>query len=399
MDIIKNDFKTIQLVCYHSAIDTKESRVYRYLLSKLIVSHTNEYTTKLAMSVRLEALYGALLSARSELNGNINTLSISLTIADPKIVGDDTLLKDAIAFFKAIIYDHDQFDESIFNDEKRLLVEQWQSLKDHKSAYAKYQFSKLFRLPDLSGYPLSGTLKDIKKATPQGLLAYYQDVFLKGSMHLVINGNIESIEIENILSSKNLLSSPAFQTTFRKAHKLKEVVEETDMKQAMIKMGYVFPIYRFDENYESALLANLILGGYPESRLFKIIREKENLCYDVSSNYDVYKGTVTVGSGVAIDMCDIAKKSMIELVEDLKTNGITDDELKTAKTYISHQIKAGLDHQSYFTKRAYYAYLTTHDEPIESRLKRIENVTIETVNKALKSLFLDTIYVLKGVTS
>ncbi len=399
MDIIKNDFKTIQFVCYNSAIDQLESRVYRYLLSKLLVSHTNKYKTKLDISVRLEALYGALLSGRCELNGNINTIGISLTIAHPNIVKDNTLLQDATVFFKSVLYDHDTFDVSIFEDEKRQLIEQWQSLKDNKAAYASYRFSKLFRLPDLSGYPLTGLLSQIKKATPEGLFKYYKQVFLKEDMHVIINGDIVSPESFAILQEYQVNKQVPFVTSFRKKRALKEIHETTEMNQAMIYLGYTFPIYRFDDKYPAALLANLIIGGYPESRLFKDIRENRALCYDINSRYDVYKGTFIISSGVAIDTIDEAKKAIIDLVHNMTSNGISLDELETAKAYIIHQLKASLDHQSYFTKRAYYAYLTKKEMSIEDRIKQISNITIDEVNDALTSLTLDTIYVLKGDAS
>lgn len=397
MLMIKNDFKTIQFVCYNSAIDTKETRVYRYLLSKLLVSHTNKYLTKLDISVHLEALYGALLSARTELNGNINTLGISLTIADPKIVADSELLDQAKQFFHDIIFDHDSFNADIFEDEKRILIEMWQSIKDNKSSYANYQFSKLFRLPDLTGYPISGPLSLIRKATPEGLYRYYKDVFLKEDMHIIINGNIENND--GIILKGYTHKDIPFNMSFRKMRPFKEETETTDMNQAIIKYGYMFPIYRFDQNYPAALIANLILGGYPESRLFKDIREKQALCYDVSSNYDVYKGTLVISSGVAIDTLDNAKTSITKLVDDMIENGITDHELKTAKGYVIHQLKAALDHQSYFTKKAYYTYLTGKDEPIDARILGILDVTVNDVNKVLKELHLDTIYVLKGEKS
>lgn len=396
MDIIKNDFKTIQLVSYHSDIDDKSSRVYRYLLSKLIVAQTNKYQTKKDMSIRLEALYGALLSTRCELNGNIHTISISLTIADPKVVGDPKLLEDAIVFFKSLIYDHNEFDEAIFNDEKRQLIEQWQSLKDNKAQYASYRFNELFRSPDLTGYPLTGTLSHIRRATKEGLFDYYQNVFLNNDMHVVVNGNIEDQSSLSLLNEMTQEKHLHFRTSFRKVRKMKETIETAKMNQAIIKLGYVFPIYRFDPSYPAALLANVIIGGYPESRLFKEIRENQALCYDISSNYDVYKGTLVVSSGVAIETLEDAKQEMIHLIDNMMSQGITEEELSVAKGYVIHQLKAGLDHQSYFTKKAYYAYLTKQNESIESRILGIEQVILEDVNQAIKQLKLDTSYVLKG---
>lgn len=399
MKIINNDFKTIQLVSYHSAIDNKKDRAYRYLLSRLIVAQTNKYQTKLAMSVRLEALYGALLSAKTELNGNINTIGVSLMIADPKTVGDDQLFDDAVAFFKSVIYDHDSFDQDIFEDEKRILIEQWETLKDHKAAYASYKFNEIFRLPDLTGYPMTGTLSDVRKTTAKGLYAYYRDVFLNDDMLVVINGHIVDESKLSALNHMSISKHLLFETTFRKPRALSSTYEETEMNQAIIKLGYTFPIYRFDDDYPEAMLTNVIIGGYPESRLFKIIREQEALCYDVSSSYDTYKGTLAVSAGVAIDREDDAKRAMIDLINQTIAEGITEDELQMAKGYVSHQLKASMDHQSFFTKRAYYMYLTSFDESVESRIRRIQKITVEGVSLAMKRLYLDTVFVLKGKQS
>ncbi len=396
MDIIKNDFKTIQFVCYNSAIDTEKARVYRYLLSQLLVSHTNKYPTKLDMSVRLEALYGAHLSAHCELNGNVHTMGISLTIADPKLVGDHTLMTEAISFFKAIIFDHDGFDEAIFKDERRVLIEQWETLKDNKATYANYRFSELFKLPDLSGYPLSGTLKEIKSMTSQKLFDYYKHVFLNENMHVIINGHIENQYQFDDLAALQHDKALDFKMTFRQARGFKEFTEETTMKQAIIKIGYLFPIYRFDELYTAALIGSVIIGGYPESRLFKSIREAQALCYDISASYDPYKGNMTVSSGVAVETLDKAKKAITKLIEETIADGLSEDELQMAKGYIIHQFKSGPDHQTFFTRQAYYRYLTHHDEPIALRIEMVEKVKLTDVNRALKSLSLDTIYVLKG---
>ena len=396
MNIIKNDFKTIQLVCFNSALDSKETRVYRYLLSKVIVSHTNQYPTKLDMSVRLEALYGALLSAHSELNGNINTIGISLTIANPKLVSDDTLMTEAISFFKQVIYDHESFDEAIFQDEKRILIEQWQSLKDNKAAYANYRFSSLFKSPDLSGYPISGTLKDIRNITSDQLYDYYKHVFLHENMYVIINGHIEDNDHLRDLAMIQNDKQIHFETVFRKPRRLKETIEETSMNQAIIKMGYLLPIYRFDDAYMATLIASVIVGGYPESRLFKVIREARALCYDVSAIYDPYKGILTISSGVSIETLDEAKLAIKTLIDDIVLHGFTEEELQMAKRYIIHQLKAGLDHQTYFTRRAYYHYLTKHDEPITLRIQMVENVTLNDINTVIQKLQLDTIYVLRG---
>ena len=60
---------------------------------------------------------------------------------------------------------------------KRLLIEQWETLKDHKRVYANVEFGKAFFGDDLSAYPMSGTLEDIKKLTLDDVISYYQKKF------------------------------------------------------------------------------------------------------------------------------------------------------------------------------------------------------------------------------
>jgi predicted Zn-dependent peptidase len=144
------------------------------------------------------------------------------------------------------------------------------------------------------------------------------------------------------------------------------------------------------------VILDIILGGYPESRLFKVIREEEGLCYDISSSYDYYKGVVMISSGIDLSKVDHALKSIQDLVENIKTGGITGEELLHAKAYYIHQIKSSLDSQSTLTKRAFVREMLHYQETIEEKIQKIENVRLEDVEKAASMLVLDTIYVLKG---
>jgi predicted Zn-dependent peptidase len=177
---------------------------------------------------------------------------------------------------------------------------------------------------------------------------------------------------------------------------LVEMKEETIMQQAIIKMGFILPVFRKDELYNAACVFDDILGGYPESRLFQEIREKQGLCYDISSSYDPYKGVLTISSGVDVNQLEVAISSIKSLVEELKLNGITAEELKHAKAYFIHQMKSSIDNQSVSTKRLFLSHLLGYDETIEQRLFLIDQTTVDQVNQIGQMMTLDTIYVLHG---
>ncbi|MFA5471372.1 MAG: pitrilysin family protein [Acholeplasmataceae bacterium] len=395
---IKNEFKTIQFALFFTDYDEKDTRVYRFLLPKLLISHSNTYKTKTMMQKKLEDLYGARLYTRSERHANLNVMSFMLTIVDPVIVDDHDLINQSIALLNDIFVDRSYFDEDIFMEEKRLLIEQWETLKDHKRVYANVEFGKAFFGDDLSAYPMSGTLEDIKKLTLDDVISYYQKKFYDNEIKIIINGHID----EHIQTIKDSLLIKAkskdfdIEFKFRDVKTLNQIQEETKMNQAILKLGYHLPIFRFDPLYEAALCVDTILGGYPESRLFKEIREKQGLCYDVSSNFDFYKGVLIVSSGVSKQQKDYALEEIIKEVDRLKIDKVDLEELSYAKAYLVHQIKSSLDSQSYLTKRQYFRDIFNDQTPTEKRIENILNVSLEVICQVIDMIKLDTTYVLYG---
>ena len=395
---IKNEFKTIQFALFFTNVDKKDERVYRFLLPKLLISSTNILSTKALMNRHLENLYGAQLYTKTEKHANLNVMSFMLTIVDPKIVLDQELARKAVQLLNDIFLNRTMFNEQIFEEEKRLLIEQWEALKDHKRAYANIEFAKSFYDTDLAAYPLSGTLEDIKKVTLEDMISYYQSSFFDQDIKIVVNGNIdllkEDISKHLMIKASDLNITPEFN--FRKPHPLVKKQEKTQMNQAILKLGYVIPVYRFDPLYEAVLCLDTIIGGYPESRLFTEIRENQGLCYDISSNYDYYKGTIIVSSGVAKHQKDYALTEIIKVNQSFIDKPVTEEELEHAKAYLSHQIKSSLDHQSYMTKRSFFRSIFSDTTTTEQRLKNISKVSLEDIQKVSSMMVLDTTYVLYG---
>lgn len=400
INILKHDFKTIQLAAYLTGRDELSSRVYRFLLPKLLTSHTDHLASKTLMSEKLEDLYGAYFNARVERIGDVSVMSVMLTVVDPKIIEDQALLKAAVKLFKDALFDHTIFKSDVFFEEKRMYIEQWETIKDKKRLYAQHRFQALMYEKDPYGVPLSGTVKDIKPLTSEDFDAYYQKVLRDDHLTYVINGQLTDQEetlIRQWLETDRPKEQPKPVMTFRNVRrKPVEKIENIDMKQAILRLGYHFPVFRYDEDYAAALVLDAILGGYPESRLFQEIREKQGLCYDVFSSYEPYKGVMIIGAGVDAKADQKALDAIKVLVKTIKTDGVKEDELTHAKQYICHQLKTSLDHQSVLTKRAFLGMLFDDKQTIEERLALVRAVSKSDVDRLLGHLVLDTVYVLKG---
>lgn len=397
---LKNDFKTIQIALYLVDLDDKKYAVHRYVLPKLMSSTTDLIPSRQLMNTKMENLYGAYFKARTERMGNLSVVSLVLTIVDPHIVKDQHLFDEALDLFSDVLRGHTSFNSDVFNDEKRMLIEQWETLKDKKRAYARERFVAHFFKDDPYGYPLSGTLKDIKKLNVDDVFQYYQEMLPKQARYVVVNGHLDDHEMKRVEEKlgQTKKNEHPFITSFRKPHEKQVNIETTKMQQAIVNMGYVFPIFRHDDLYDAAVIVETVLGGYPESRLFKVIREEQGLCYDIASSYDYYKGVMMISSGIDLSKVDHALQSIEELVENMKKTGLTEVELEQAKAYYVHQIKSSLDSQSTLTKRAFVRDMLNYQETIEEKLEKIEAITLEDVNQAVTYLTLDTVYILKGET-
>lgn len=398
MIFINNNYKAIQLTTFFTDFDTKETLVHRFLLPKLLVAHTNMLNTKRLMNDKLATLYGAYFSARNNRIGNLSVTRISLVIPNYKIVDDPSLLDNALLLFKSVIFEHDQFNEEVFVEEKRMIIEHYETIKDKKRAYSSLRFLEHFFKGDILGYKMKSIIKDLKKLTSGDLIDYYKNTFLKNKTTTIANGDFTKADQEKIKKVLNyeIENEIVYKTKTRKNKKIIMISEKAEMKQAIIHLGYNLPVFRNDDLVYATVLLNIILGGYPESRLFKTIREKEGLCYDVSSRYDRDKGVLMISSGVDEKKKDYALKAIKEIVNELLIAGVTSAELDNAKSFYSHQIKSSCDNQFWFTDNAFYDGLSKKVQTIEDRLVMISKVNVGDVLLALKKLSLSTIYVLHG---
>lgn len=136
----------------------------------------------------------------------------------------------------------------------------------------------------------------------------------------------------------------------------KVLIEEEQRNQAEIVQRYRFKTDDDIKNSAKYYLLNIILGGTPSSRLFMDLREKQKLAYRVSSNYSswgndgvftMYILSTTDDPNDPTDSLD-GKSKLYNLqkalngfkkhTEEIKANGVTDEELKSAKLLLKQSL-------------------------------------------------------------
>ena len=156
-------------------------------------------------------------------------------------------------------------------------------------------------------------------------------------------------------------------------------------KLTPFEQKYVMNIYSF------------ILGGSPNSRLFMNLREKNSLCYTVSSTYQPVFNLLTIKAG--IDACNFKKS--IELIKKEMKNiekGLFDeDEIKAGIVTYKSTFKE-IEDSAFSILNAYTSCAYLDYDPLEKRTKEIEKVKKEDIIKVAKKIHIDTIFLLEGET-
>ncbi|MFA5560779.1 MAG: insulinase family protein [Acholeplasmataceae bacterium] len=399
MIILNQDFKTIQLAVYTTQEDEITWRSYRRVLPYLLVNQTEKIKTKREMSEYLENLYEAYFSVQSEVIGNLYITSIILTCIHPNFVDDPTYFDQIVNLFKAVVNPKHNLSASIFEEEKRNLIERWQTLKENKQAYGFQNFSQHFYVESENKISVGGRLSDVKKMSYDSLNQVI-DAFNDSPRSYVFNGRFSQELITELNSTFTESNSNNVKPTLvvKRKSRTKTHIDRLEMNQALLYLGYRLPILRTDELNDAAILFNTILGGYANSRLFRIIREEMGLCYAINSIYNNMQGSIVIYAGVNQKERDKSIAAIRGVVHHLVTAGITEEELNEAKENQIHSLKSSFDMQSFQTKRAFSSALFPPVLTLEKRIDKINSVTKKDLEVVANALEFETLYVLQGET-
>ena len=156
-------------------------------------------------------------------------------------------------------------------------------------------------------------------------------------------------------------------------------------------LGYRINVPYESDLYSSVLVANVMLCGGGSSRFFKVIREREGLCYSIYSRLEKYKSIMMVYAGVDFENFEKTERLVEEQVEDIKKGNITDEELEIAKKTVITNIQSISDYPNSYINFYYNLLISEGDVNEEKHIKAIQNVTKESIVNAIAHIKLDTV--------
>ncbi len=174
-----------------------------------------------------------------------------------------------------------------------------------------------------------------------------------------------------------------------------EVIEKQDITQAKLNMGFVVDCNFLDEGTYAMTVFNAMFGGFSQSRLFKVVREKHSLCYYISSSYGAFSGIISLVNAGIEDDYQKAKELVLKELANIQNGDFSDDEINLAKLMLKNSLAKTKD-EPVLIALAYNRDLTNKQETNDEYLEKILKVSREEIPAASKKVHLDTIFLLTG---
>ena len=158
-------------------------------------------------------------------------------------------------------------------------------------------------------------------------------------------------------------------------------IYEKNISQTYISQVYSTGVDISSDDYEAQCLLCSVLGQSQKNLLFDEIREKNSLCYSISSSLIRFDGALLIHTG--INRKDVNKVlNLIETQMDRLLNMDYDDRyLEIAKMDFKNRIISGLDHPLSLIAQAFLDDLLHRDITTQQRIDRIMQVTKEDISR------------------
>jgi predicted Zn-dependent peptidase len=140
---------------------------------------------------------------------------------------------------------------------------------------------------------------------------------------------------------------------------------------------------------------NGILGGFPHSKLFKNVREKEALCYDASSSFERFKGLLFISAGIEGENYLRARELCLAQLEAICRGEIEELELEATRMSYFQAFQGLLDNPTSLINLDYSMSLGGRGGVPADAIGAVQAVTVEGIQAAAERVGLDTVYFLE----
>jgi predicted Zn-dependent peptidase len=321
------------LVAFDAGARTEraEENGMAHFLEHLVFKGGEKYPTYTEVNETAERLGGVLNAYTSH-----DLVAFHITVRAESAVAAIDLLSDFVG--------RPRIDGEELDRERGVVIQEINRAYDQPSMVAEYLIDRAAFGEHPLGRTVLGPEENLRGFSREAIVAFRERRWsgARGGAFLV--GNVEHLpaqdELHELLGRFPALAEPEPYVP-APAFAPQRMVEERDTNQSHLRMIYRPGIDVRDRARRAALgIYSTLLGGSMGSRLFDEIREKRGLCYSVYAIDHAFADVpiLQLGSGLDSSKCIEAYTRMREIVDELRREGPTEEEVARARAYAAGRL-------------------------------------------------------------
>jgi zinc protease len=283
------------------------------------------------------------------------------------------------------------FSDAEIEREKKKILAEIQERVDNPSHFIEEKTDETLFGDHPYAHPVFGDAKSISSLSKGDLVRQFFKYYRPNNALLAVTGDFDASFKEQVKKSfsgwqaKDL--APLTFPQLREANNSEVVLfSKPDLKQTQIRI-VSRGIKRADPDYLKLKIANAILGGEFVSRLNLKIRDELGLTYSISSGFDskLDYGKFEISTFTRNDKVVEVLKNVKLVVSEFVNKGITDEELKAAKSILIGQFPSNIEttDKLAFNLQVLRRYGLSDDYLRNFKLE-LSSITKDQVNEALR---------------
>jgi predicted Zn-dependent peptidase len=281
-----------------------------------------------------------------------------------------------------------RLDAEELDRERGVVIQEINRAYDQPSTVAEYLIDRAAFGEHPLGRTVLGPEQNLRSFTRDGIVAFRERRWAGSHGGAFLAGNLEHLPAESELQERfarfpalpepdPYVPAPAFAPEI--------LVEERDTNQSHLRMIYRPQIAVADVRERAALsIYSTLLGGSMGSRLFEEIREKRGLCYSVYAINHAFADVpiLQLGSGLESAKCIEAYTRMREIVDELRADGPTEEEVARARAYAAGRMVLAFENTGAVARHgANQAIVFAEDIDPDAAIAALDAVTFDEVRE------------------
>lgn len=388
---------------FSEKLDYKKAVAFCLLIDILTDASKNYPSSKL-VARSLDQNYIIDFYGSFSKSGSIINCQINCDFIDPEYIKDKNYLENIIKFVFEMIGNpnivENGFEETTFNIIKSRFILECKKKEEDPNFLAFKDAFRLFDEDNIACFSVYSMVDYAKKITREELYEYYKEFISCKSVDIFVTGNIKSDEINEIIKKYSPFKANKYQMINDEVYVKNRIIPKSKTIKSSLNQSTIITIFnvnnlnKFEREFVMPFYLNILNNSGLTSKLYENLRNKNSLCYSVSTSYVERCNFLNTKCNVRIGTEKKALTLIKKSYNEMKKN-ITKEEFIGAYYAYESSLKSIPDSISSINRiyaNKYYIGFSTYEE----KMKKFKTVTVEDIYKVANKIKLNTVYIRKG---